>query len=153
MQSYVFIGRGLDGLSMWLQLHETNVHAVVVVSSPLRRAAMAILRAILKTPTRWRRLSVNPILQNRYPIIVKCLNIRENIGKSVYRSISRQHCHQLLTLMPFQISFKISSFVFQRINMFDRIFIFWWNTPSNHCYKILFLQITCAVRYRLPVNC
>ncbi len=49
---------------------------------------MAIMRAILKTPTRWRRLSENPILQNRYPIMEKCLNIGKNIGKSIYRSIS-----------------------------------------------------------------
>ncbi len=62
------------------------MHAVV--SSPLRCAVMAIMRAILKTPTRWRRLSENPILQNRYPIMVKCLNIGKNIGKSIYRSIS-----------------------------------------------------------------
>ncbi len=27
-------------------------------------------------------------LQNRYPIMVKCLNIRKNIGKPIYRSIS-----------------------------------------------------------------
>ncbi len=26
--------------------------------------------------------------QNRYPIMVKCLNIGENIGKPIYRSIS-----------------------------------------------------------------
>ncbi len=26
--------------------------------------------------------------QNRYPIMVKCLNIRKNIGKPIYRSIS-----------------------------------------------------------------
>ncbi len=51
------------------------LEAVVVVSSLLRRAAKAILRAILKTTTRW-HLSVNPILQNRYPILIKCLNIR-----------------------------------------------------------------------------
>ncbi len=50
---------------------------------PLRRAAMVILRAILITTSRWRHLSVNPILQNRYPIMVKCLNI----GKTIYRSI------------------------------------------------------------------
>ncbi len=37
---------------------------------------MAIMRAILKT-----RLSENPILQNRYPIMVKYLNIGKNIGK------------------------------------------------------------------------
>ncbi len=57
------------------------MHAVV--SSPLRCAVMAIMRAILKTPTRWRRLSENPILQNRYPIMVKCLNIGKNIDISV----------------------------------------------------------------------
>ncbi len=45
---------------------------------------MAILRAILITTIRWWHLSVNPILQNRYPITVKCLNI----GKTIYRSIS-----------------------------------------------------------------
>ncbi len=36
-----------------------------------------------------RHFSVNPILQNRYLIMVKCLNIGENSGKSIYRSISR----------------------------------------------------------------
>ncbi len=31
--------------------------------------------------------------QNRYPIIVKCLNIGKNIGKPIYRSISNQDTH------------------------------------------------------------
>ncbi len=53
------------------------------IMCPLRRAAMVILRTILIITSRWRHLSVNPILQNRYPM-VKCLNI----GKTIYRSIS-----------------------------------------------------------------
>ncbi len=120
MQSYVFIGTGLDGLSYVTRLFRACINYIssicitsncalmavmlnkftnyskasntlpvhAVVSSPLRCAVMAIMRAILKTPTRWRRLSENPILQNRYPIMVKCLNIGKNIGKSIYRSIS-----------------------------------------------------------------
>ncbi len=43
--------------------------------------------AILKTPTR----SVNPILQNRYPNMVKCLNIVKNAVKPIYRPISTMH--------------------------------------------------------------
>ncbi len=31
---------------------------------------------------------LNKKLQNRYPIMVKCLNIGKNIGKPIYRSIS-----------------------------------------------------------------
>ncbi len=60
--------------SLLTTANQVPVHAsVVIVSSPLRHAAMAILH-----------LSVNPILQNRYPITVKCLNI----GTTIYRSIS-----------------------------------------------------------------
>ncbi len=68
---------------------KSSTTAIVVVSSPLRRAAIAILRAILKTTTRWWHLLVNPILQNRYPIMVKCLNIGKNTSKAIYRSISK----------------------------------------------------------------
>ncbi len=75
--------------SLLTTANQVPVHVVVVVvfSSPLRRAAMAILRAILETTTRWWHLLVNPILQDRYPIMVKCLDIGKNIGKTIYRSI------------------------------------------------------------------
>ncbi len=33
-------------------------------------------------------ISVIVFFQNRYPIMVKCLNIGKNIGKPIYRSIS-----------------------------------------------------------------
>ncbi len=35
-----------------------------------------------------KKISVIVFFQNRYPIMVKCLNIGENIGKPIYRSIS-----------------------------------------------------------------
>ncbi len=35
-------------------------------------------------------------LQNRYPIMVKCLNIRNNIGKPIHRSISNIYNSQQL---------------------------------------------------------
>ncbi len=34
-----------------------------------------------------KKISVIVFFQNRYPIMVKCLNIGENFGKSIYRSI------------------------------------------------------------------
>ncbi len=36
-----------------------------------------------------KKLSVIFFFQNRYPIMVKCLNIGKNIGKPIYRSISK----------------------------------------------------------------
>ncbi len=54
------------------------MHAViVVVLSPLRRAAIAILRTILKTTTRLRHLSVNPILQKAMSDYGKILKYQE----------------------------------------------------------------------------
>ncbi len=51
---------------------------------------------------------MNPILQNRYPIMVKCLNIGKNIGKMIYRSIAIQNfsilsifCDLLLYIGPY----------------------------------------------------
>ncbi len=35
-----------------------------------------------------KKISVIGFFQNRYPIMVKCLNIGKNIGKPIYRSIS-----------------------------------------------------------------
>ncbi len=35
------------------------------------------------------KISVIVFFHNRYPIMVKCLNIGKNIGKPIYRSISR----------------------------------------------------------------
>lgn len=52
----------------------------------------------LKTATRWRRKSANPILQNRYPIMEKCLNIGKNIGKQIHRSIT-SHVMDIFTSM------------------------------------------------------
>ncbi len=51
--------------------------AIVVVLSPLRRAAIAILRTILKTTTRLRHLSVNPILQKTMSDYGKILKYQE----------------------------------------------------------------------------
>ncbi len=53
----------------------------------IQAEAKNIFINILKT-TRWWHLLVNPILQKRYPIMVKCLNYRKNICKTIYRSIS-----------------------------------------------------------------
>ncbi len=39
-----------------------------------------------------KKISVIVFFQNRYPIMVKCLNIGENIGKPIYRSISIYYC-------------------------------------------------------------
>ncbi len=50
--------------------------AVFVVSSPVRHAAMAILRNSQNNHKMVAfKLMVNPILQNQYPIMLKCLNI------------------------------------------------------------------------------
>ncbi len=40
-----------------------------------------------------RKYRLSFFFQNRYPIMVKCLNIGKNIGKPIYRSIS--NCHHL----------------------------------------------------------
>ncbi len=106
-----------------------------VVSSPLRCAVMAIMRAILKTPTRWRRLSENPILQNRYPIMVKCLNIGKNIGKSIYRSISNTNTVIIIFTVivlvlnrPLFLSHTISH---QNIYLF-----FWKKQKTETCWSM-----------------
>ncbi len=39
-----------------------------------------------------KKLSVIVFFQNRYPIMEKCLNIGENIGKPIYRLISKDKC-------------------------------------------------------------
>ncbi len=36
-----------------------------------------------------KKISGIVFFQNRYPIMVKCLNIGKNIGKPIYRSISK----------------------------------------------------------------
>ncbi len=36
----------------------------------------------------WQKIYIYRFFQNRYPIMVKCLNIGKNIGKPIYRSIS-----------------------------------------------------------------
>lgn len=53
--------------------------------------AVVVPHATLKTATRWQRLSVNPMLQNRYLIMGKWLNIRKNLEKTINQSISNKN--------------------------------------------------------------
>ncbi len=56
----------------------------------------------------------NVFFQNRYPIMVKCLNIGENIGKPIYRSISRKYPphHYTTTLNRWDKAGWIHAFMF-----------------------------------------
>ncbi len=50
---------------------------------------LVILRIIVYvTKKNKKKILVIVFFQNRYPIMVKCLNIGKNIGKPIYRSIS-----------------------------------------------------------------
>ncbi len=64
-------------------------------------------------------LSVNPILQNRYLIMVKCLNIGKNIGKTISRS---------LIISNHRLQSAFSKHVFISFKSFKSLWI------SNKCY-------------------
>ncbi len=48
-------------------------------------------------------------LQNRYPIMVKCLNIRNNIGKQVCQSISNIYNSQQLATGKLQLATNVAN--------------------------------------------
>ncbi len=54
----------------------------------------------------------NIFLQNRYPNMVKCLNIGKNIGKPIYRSISSLYCCIVLFWFVWCFSLVLSLFIY-----------------------------------------
>ncbi len=80
--------------------------------------------------------------QNRYPIMVKCLNIGKNIGKPIYRSISRKYPphHYTTTLNHWDKAGWIHAFMFFTPNSDPTI----WMSQKKSAVAHLLQGLTCC---------
>ncbi len=93
--------------------------------------------------------------QNRYPIMVKCLNIGKNIGKPIYRSISITNhiCSSIpATLDPLQFAYRPNRSTDDAISQVLHSSLSLIDSKNGNYVRLLFIDYSSAFNTIVPIK-